>query len=160
MRADSARTGPDRKAHALAKLQARYAEAWVASASAAGAPHMVPLSVAWDGRTMILSAGRRSLTARNIAATGKARLALGTTGDVVMIDACLEESVPLAGAPPELAQAFADQADWDPRNARDLPGASDGDYVYLRLLPERIQVWQNEREHPGRTIMRAGRWLA
>jgi general stress protein 26 len=159
MRADTVRTGPERKAHALAKLQARYAEAWVASASTSGNPHMVPLSVTWDGRTIILSAGHRSLTVRNIVATGKARLALGETGDVVMIDARLEESVPLADARPELAQAFADQADWDPRHARDLPGASDGDYVYLRLLPERVQVWRHEREHAGRTVMRAGRWV-
>ena len=159
MQADAARSGPERKAHALAKLQARHAEAWVASASASGTPHLVPLSVAWDGRTVIVSVGRRSLTAQNIGASGKARLALGQTGDVVMIDARLERSVNLADAPPELAQAFADQADWDPRHARALPASSDDGYVYLCLRPERIQVWRNTPEHPGRTVMRAGQWV-
>jgi hypothetical protein len=119
----------------------------------------VPLSLAWDGSSVILSADRRSRTSRNIIATGKARLALGETGDVVMIDARLAEAVSLADASPELAQAFADQADWDPRQARDLPGNSDGGYVYLRLLPERIQVWRDVPEHPGRTVMRAGQWV-
>jgi hypothetical protein len=84
---------------------------------------------------------------------------MGETGDVVMIDARLDESANVADASPELAQAFADQADWDPRQASDLPGDSDGGYVYMRLLPERMQVWRRVPEHPGRTVMRAGRWV-
>jgi hypothetical protein len=159
MRTDSVRSGPERKAHALAKLRARHAEAWVASASGRGTPHLVPLSLAWDGRTVTISVGRRSLTARNIGASAKARLALGETGDVVMIDAGLDRSVNLADAPPELAQGFADQADWDPRHAHALPASSDDGYVYLCLRPERIQVWRNAPEHPGRTVMRADQWL-
>jgi hypothetical protein len=66
-----------------------------------------------------------------------------------MIDARLQRSVNLADAPPELAQAFADQADWDPRHARALPANRGDGYTYLCLLPERIQVWRNAPEHPG-----------
>jgi hypothetical protein len=53
----------------------------------------VPLSLGWDGVKVILSVDRPSVTARNIAASGRARLALGETGDVVMIDARLEKAV-------------------------------------------------------------------
>jgi general stress protein 26 len=153
------RTGPERKAHALARLAARHAEGWVASASASGVPHLVPLSFAWDNQTVILSVDRQSVTARNLTASGRARLALGQTGDVVMIDARLAQAVSLADAPAELLQAFAGQADWDPRHAGGLPGSRDGGYVFLCLRPERIQVWRDVSEHPGRTIMRQGRWV-
>lgn len=159
MRAFAVRTGAERKAHALARLRAGQAEVWVASASASGVPHLVPLSLAWDGRRVILAVDRQSLTARNVIASGRTRLALGKTSDVVMIDARLEGSVNLEDAPPELAQAFADQAGWDPRCAGDLPGTRSG-YVFLCLLPERIQVWRDVSEHPGRTVMREGRWTA
>jgi len=52
-----------------------------------------------------------------------------------------------------------DRGHWDPRLVRDRPGDTDGGYVYLRLQPQRIQVWRNVREHPGRTVMRAGQWV-
>jgi hypothetical protein len=61
MAADIIRTGPQRKDHVLALLRARPAEVWVASASADGAPHLVPLSLVWDDRQVILSVERRSL---------------------------------------------------------------------------------------------------
>lgn len=160
MQKSKVRTGPERKAHALARLAARHAEVWVASASTSGVPHLVPLSLAWDNQTVILSLDRRSVTARNITASARARLALGETGDVVMIDASLARAVSLDDAPAELAEAFAGQADWDPRQAGGLPGSRDGGYVFLCLRPERIQVWRTASEHPGRTIMRQGRWVS
>lgn len=51
------RSGPQRKADTLAKLEASGADVWVASASVAvgGAPepYLVPLSLAWiDGRVV------------------------------------------------------------------------------------------------------------
>jgi hypothetical protein len=156
MAADVIRTGPQRKDHVLALLRGRPAEVWVASASADGAPHLVPLSLVWDERQVILSVERRSLTARNMAATQRARLALGTTGDVVLIDAVLATEVGTAEAADSLAETYAGQADWDPRR-EDSDGAG---YVYLCLAPERIQVWRSLAEHSGRTIMRAGQWLA
>jgi hypothetical protein len=119
----------------------------------------VPLSLAWDGQNVILSVDRRSLTARNIVTSRKARLALGETGDVVMIDARLSQAVNLEDASAGLAQAFAGQADWDPRRAGGLPGSGGGGYVFLCLRPERIQVWRSASEHSGRTVMRDGRWV-
>jgi hypothetical protein len=158
MQSPVVRARRERKADALARLQARHAEAWVASASSAGVPHLVPLSLAWDGERAILSVDRQSVTAQNIIVSGKARLALGETSDVVIIDARLAEAVSLEDAHPSLAQAFADQADWDPRYSDDLPASHTG-YVFLCLQPERVQVWRHVSEHPGRTVMREGRWL-
>jgi Pyridoxamine 5'-phosphate oxidase len=77
MQSPAVRTGRERKADALARLQARHAETWVAPASSAGVPHLVPLLLAWDGERVILSVDRQSVTAQNIIASSKARLALG-----------------------------------------------------------------------------------
>jgi hypothetical protein len=158
MQSPVVRGSRERKADALARLQARHAETWVASASSVGAPHLVPLSLAWDGEQVILSVDRQSATAQNIIVSGRARLALGETSDVVIIDARLAEAINLEDAQPSLAQAFADQADWDPRCSDDLPASRTG-YVFLCLQPERVQVWRHVSEHPGRTVMREGRWL-
>lgn len=141
-----------RKADTLAKLRAPAADAWVASA-ADGAAHLVPLSLAWLADRAVLALDETSLTARNVAAAGGARLGLGPTRDVVIVDAVLERTVPVAGAPPELADGYAAQADWDPRT-----DAGDG-YVYLVLRPVRIQAWREANELAGRTLMRDGAWL-
>lgn len=135
----------------LAKLSEPAADVWVATASPDGAPYLVPLSLAWlDGRVVIAVDGT-SRTARNLEAGRTARLALGPTRDVVVIDARLERSVPVdeAGG---LADRYAAQADWDPRTAGEP-------YRYLVLRPERVQAWREADEIAGRTLMRAGTWL-
>jgi hypothetical protein len=146
----SPRPRAQRRADTLAKLRAPAADVWVASA-AGGDPYLVPLSLAWlDDRIVVaLEAGSR--TARNVVAGGVARLALGPTRDVVMIDAILERTVPL-GEAGTLADGFAAQSDWDPRE----PG---GDYVYLVMRPDRVQAWRESDEIAGRTLMRDGVWL-
>jgi hypothetical protein len=152
MAGSAPRTGSERKTDVLAKLDARHADAWVASASSAGKAHLVPLSYAWDGERIILAIQQTSATARNITASDRARLALGGTRDVVMIDATLDAVVELERASPQLADGYAQQADWDPRSAG-------GGYVFVLLLPERIQAWREADEIAGRTLMRAGAWL-
>jgi hypothetical protein len=152
MPADAPRTGPERKADVLAKLEARHADAWVASASPGGKAHLVPLSYAWDGVHLVLALDGTSVTARNIAALRRARIALGGTRDVVMIDATLEERVEIVHAAATLADGYSSQADWDPRGAGE-------EYVFLLLRPERIQAWREANEIAGRAVMRAGAWL-
>jgi hypothetical protein len=71
---------------------------------------------------------------------------------VVVIDADLVEAVPAANAPTILAEGYATQAGWDPRT-------DGGDYVYLVLAPNRIQVWQEGEDPAGRTVMRDGAWM-
>ena len=146
------RSAEERKADALTKLAARHADLWMASASSGGRVHLVPLSFAWDGDHVIIATESSSVTARNIAGSGRARLALGGTRDVVAVDVVLVERLQAAKAPGHLADRYAMQADWDPRSA-------DGDYVYFLLRPERIQVWREENEIAGRTVMRGGAWL-
>lgn len=146
------RPGAQRKADVMEKLTARRADAWVASASETGAAHLVPLSLAWNEDRVMLVTPLDSATARNIARARAARLALGGTRDVVMIDAQLDEAETLAETSSELADAYAQQADWDPRSAG-------GDYVVLLLRPHRIQAWREANEIDGRTLMREGQWL-
>jgi hypothetical protein len=40
------------------------------------------------------------------------------------------------------------------------PGADGRDWVYILLRPAAIQVWRDVAEITGRTVMRAGAWLA
>jgi hypothetical protein len=144
------RTAAQRKADALAKLTAPAADAWVSTAG--DRAHLVPLSIAWiDGR-IVLAVEARSVTARNLVDGGVARVALGATRDVVMIDTVLDASHEVAGAPAAIADGYAAQSDWDPR-------AEPEGYVYLVLRPERVQVWTEVHELAGRTVMRAGEWL-
>ncbi|GAA1969005.1 hypothetical protein GCM10009718_00740 [Isoptericola halotolerans] len=140
----------------LAMLQSPARDAWVASASSdddgAAHPYLIPLSLVWWDERILLALPAASRTARSIAATSTTRLALGHTRDVVLVDAVAEQTVPVADAPADLAEGYADQADWDPRS--DPEG-----YVYLVLRPLRIQAWREVDEMPGRTVMRDGAWV-
>ncbi len=147
------RTSLQRRAAVIAKLEARRADAKVASASESGDAHLVPLSLAWDGARVMLATAPESATARNIVRSGATRLALGGTRDVVMIDAFLDEAVALEGASSELVEAYARQAEWDPRSTGEA-------VLFLLLRPRRIQAWREADEIAGRTVMRDGNWLA
>jgi hypothetical protein len=140
-----------RKADALAALSAPAADVWVATAAGDRA-HLVPLSLAWVEERVVLAVADDSATARNLTASGRARLGVWPTRDVVMLDAELEATHPVPEAPEELAAAYAAQADWDPRE--------DGEgYLYLVLRPTRVQAWREANELRGRTLMRDGAWL-
>ncbi len=139
-----------RKADALATLATPAIDVWVASASGEGTPHLVPVSLAWVDERAVIAVEDASVTARNVTASGVARLAVGPTRDVVMIDAVLDHTVEVADD--ELAAAYAAQADWDPRRSTG--------YVFLVLRPVRVQAWRESNEIPGRTLMRDGDWLA
>ena len=146
------RTAPERKAGVIAKLEALEADVWVATASPAGVAHLVPLSYAWDGEHIIIATEPKLLTARNIEASGVARLGFGPTRDVVLVDAVLERTVNVAEAPAELADRYANQSDWDPRLEKDP-------MVFFLLRPVRVQAWREANELAGRTLMRDGTWL-
>jgi hypothetical protein len=101
---------------------------------------------------VVLAVEQRSRTARNLAGSPTARIGMGGTREVVMVDARVEEVVAVADAPDAITEGYAAQADWDPRRSGD-------GYVYVRLRPDRIQVWREVDEIAGRTVMRDGRWL-
>ena len=139
-----------RKADTLAMLATPQIDVWVATASAAGVPHLVPLSLAWVDERVVVAVEPSSTTARNLTDSGIARLAVGPTRDVVMIDAELDRVVDVPDDA-ALGEAYAAQADWDPR--------SSNGYAFLVLRPTRVQAWREADEIPGRTLVRDGRWL-
>jgi hypothetical protein len=145
---DVVRTGAQRRADTLARLEGDI-DVWVATASA-GEPHLVPLSLAWDGARVILATPAASATARNAAASGSVRLALGTSRDVTIIDAAAEV-VPCSDAPDTVADCYAARTGWDPRQ-------DDPPHVYLIATPRVTRAWNSLAEMTGRTIMRAGHW--
>jgi len=85
------RTREQRRADTLAKLSAPAADVWVATAAPDAGGYLVPLSLAWIDERVVLATEADSVTARNIISQGRARLGLGPTRDVVMIDAELEQ---------------------------------------------------------------------
>jgi hypothetical protein len=139
-----------RKADVLAKLRADV-DLWVASADEAGGAYLVPLSYYWDGTALTIATPRASPTGKNLVRAGWARVALGPTRDVVIIEGPVE-AIPI-GTDTRLEDAHAQAAGFDPRTLVD-------EYVYLRITPHEIQAWREANELAGRQLMRKGEWLA
>ena len=127
-------------------------DVWVASASSDGTPYLVPLSFDWDGGALLMATPTDSPTGRNLAATRTARLALGHTRDVSVIDGDVEV-LEIDALPQERADRFAARTGFDPR-------AEAAPYRWFRVSPRRIQAWREANELEGRELMRDGRWLA
>lgn len=145
------RSADTRIADTIRRLESEP-DVWIATASAAGAPHLIPLSLAWDGTSILLATPPGSPTARNIEATGQARASLANTDDVVIIVASATVT-PFEDAPVDVADSFAERTGWDPRR-------QDGRWALLTLTPETIHAWKGEPELVGRTIMRRGEWAS
>ncbi|AQT76193.1 pyridoxamine 5'-phosphate oxidase [Streptomyces sp. fd1-xmd] len=126
-------------------------DVWVATASAGGAPYLVPLSFDWDGRVLRVATPADSPTGRNLAAAGTVRLALGPTRDVTMIDGTVEV-LDIDALPQERGDRFAARTGFDPRALTTL-------YRWFHITPHRIQAWREEDELADRELMREGRWL-
>jgi hypothetical protein len=140
-----------RKSDAIEKL-GKDQDVWVATADDRGMAHLVPLSLCWHDGIVVVAVEARSRTARNASASGRARLALGPTRDVVMIDA-QASVIPRRDAGPEIADAYRERTGWE-------PGSDGGEWVYILLKPTRIQAWRDVEEIAGRTVMSDGTWLA
>jgi hypothetical protein len=143
------RSAEQRKRDTLTRLE-NDVDAWVASAGRDGNAYLIPLSFLWDGATLTLATVESSPTGVNLRASGKVRLGLGPTRDVVLIDGTVE-TFTLETVPVELADAFAERL-WDPRKDKLR-------YAFFRVTPQRIQAWREENELKGRELMRDGRWL-
>ena len=140
------RSRAQRKADTLALLR-REVDCWVASADELGNAHLVPLSYYWDGATLVLATQRASPTATNLLRAGVARLGVGPTRDVVLVDGRVTEGVDDA-----TADAHTEHTGFDAR-------AEAEDYVYLRVTPTEIRAWREANELSGRLLMRDGVWL-
>ena len=151
MVARQARGGAERKQHVFELLGSEH-DVWVATADAEGRVCQIPLSFAWDGSVLVLSTPTASATGRNLAASGRARIALGSTRDVVLIEGAVRA---YAGreVPSGYAEAFAAKLEWDPRG-------EDGErYGFFTVTPVTVRAWREENELKGRTLMRDGGWL-
>ena len=139
-----------RRIDVLAKLRSDV-DLWVASADADGRAYLVPLSFYWDDSALTIATPRVSRTARNLVRAGWARVALGPTRDVVIIEGPVEAIT--IGTDAALEDAHARTTGFDPRELAD-------EYVYLRITPQEIQAWREANELAGRQLMRKGEWLA
>src|SRR5690349_7507902 len=112
----SVRSTTQRIADVRAKLESEV-DIWVASASATGDAYLLPLSFYWDGESLTIATPKRSRTARNLRRAGWARLALGPTRDVVIVEGPVHE-IPV-DADDVLAEAHARAAGFDARHEPD-----------------------------------------
>lgn len=145
---DQARTLLERRDAALERLGSG-GNLWLATASDGRGPHLIPVSFWWDGTRLTTATFENSRTLSNVHAEPRVRVSIGTTSDVLMIDAVA--AVVAAADLEESAVEGYEQASGVPRST---PG-----FVYLQLTPTRIQVWRGPGELSGRTVMRAGVWL-
>lgn len=143
------RSRVQRRADTLERLRTDV-DLWVASADESGDAYLVPLSFVWDGQALTIATPRASRTAVNLVRAGHARVALGPTRDVVIVDGSVEAIE--IGSDPGLEDAHARATGFDPRMLAD-------DYVYLRITPRTIRAWREANELEGRLLMRDGRWL-
>lgn len=147
---EPARSRPQRTIDTLAKLRSDV-DVWVASADeGGGGAYLVPLSYYWDGSTLTIATSRASRTAVNLVRAGWARVALGPTRDVVIIEGPVEAIT--IGADTRLEDAHALATGFDPRTLAE-------EYVYLQITPRTIQAWREANEIEHRQLMRGGEWL-
>ena len=145
------RTPSQRKKDALNRLE-HDIDAWVATADrGSGTPYLVPLSFLWDGTTLLIATPSTSPTSRNLHATGKVRLAIGPTRDLVLIEGTAD-ALRTSEISDEVGDAFAIKTGFDPRKLTTS-------YQYFRIHPVRLQSWREDNELKDRELMRAGRWM-
>lgn len=144
---------PRDRAQRRRDVEARLAtdvDVWVATASADGDPHLIPLSHHWDGETLLLATAADSPTGRNLARSGTVRLAAGHTRDVCLVEGTVQ-TLPMDAVDDARATAFAEHTGFDPRGLR-TP------YHWYLVTPQRVLAWREENELAGRELMRDGRW--
>jgi hypothetical protein len=145
-----ARSARQRKLDTLSRLE-NDIDCWVSTADpATGTPYLVPLSFIWYEGRLLIATPVDSPTARNLQSTKKARIGLGPTRDVVLIEASLDAVLPTVDIPGPIGDRYAERSGWDPRRS---PG-----YAFFWIRPERVQAWREVNELTGRELMRDGRW--
>ncbi|MCC3651072.1 pyridoxamine 5'-phosphate oxidase family protein [Streptomyces sp. S07_1.15] len=145
-----ARSPEQRRRDVLERLE-NDVDAWVATADPeTGTPYLVPLSFLWDGTSLWLATPASSPTGRNLRSTGRVRLGIGPTRDVVLIEGTVD-ALTADELPEGLGEAFAAGTGFDPREEA-------GAYLYYRVSPDRLQAWREANELKGRDLMRGGQW--
>ena len=121
-------------------------DAWVATADGgSGTPYLVPLSFLWDGSTLLVATPASSPTSRNLQATGRVRLGIGHTRDLVLIEGTAH-ALAATAIPDEVGDTFAAKTGFDPRQLR-------SPYLYFRIHPQRLQAWREANVNGPRRIV-------
>ncbi len=143
------RSAAQRKDDTLNRL-GTDANVWIATGSTEGRPHLVPLSLAWDGQRLLVATPADTPTARNATTTQTFRAALDSADDVVLIDGTVDV-VDFAHADGHLVDSYVQRVGWNPAN-------ESGDWSLLIATPLTVRAWNSVEEISGRTIMRDGEW--
>jgi Pyridoxamine 5'-phosphate oxidase len=144
------RSAQQRRTDTLSRLESDV-DAWIATAGEDG-PYLVPLSYLWDGRALIVSTPTNSPTSRNLRASGKVRVGIGPTRDLILIEGTVETLGGRTDVADDVATAFAAHSGFDPRRET-------ADYSWFRITPRRLQAWREANELAGRDLVRDGEWL-
>lgn len=122
---------------------------WLATGSDGRGAHLIPVAYVWIDGVLVTATFEHSRTTANLRANPQARVALGTTSDVVMVDV-VARLVDVAEMDSDTAERYA-QVSRDPRRR--------AGFVYIVLAPRRVLVWNGFGEFFGRTVMLDGEWL-
>lgn len=122
---------------------------WLATASDRRGPHLIPVSFWWDGARLVTATFENSRTLNDIRAQPRVRASIGTTSDVVMI-----HGMAAVVAVADLDEAAVTGYERASGVLRSTPG-----FVYVSVVPTRIQGVERAGGFSGRTVMRADAWL-
>ncbi|MET9529518.1 pyridoxamine 5'-phosphate oxidase family protein [Streptomyces sp. NPDC006649] len=145
---EPARSRQQRRQDTLGRLE-QDVDCWVATTAADGEPCLVPLSFVWHEESVVVCTRRTNPTGVNLVRDGRAKVTLGHTRDVVLIEG--EGELLTDDRRTAAADAFTAKLTWDPRTEKG--------YVYLRITPKAVQAWREVNEIAGRDLMRDGTWL-
>ncbi len=143
------RSAIERRRDTVELLESAY-HLWLSTSGPEGGPHLIPVAFVWSGSWITMATFVESRTVANLRDNPRARLAVGSTADVVILDGDVR-FVAVDEMDTETADRFA-AVSHDPRV---MPGL-----VYLRFTPHRIQAWNGFHEFDGRTLMAGGSWRA
>ncbi len=156
----TARPLDQRRIDTLATLAAN-GQGWLATAGigpdGTPQPHVIAVSTTWAGDAILVTTRAGTPTARNLDATGRARLVLGTPDDVVMLDlaaSAAAHAIPATGDDPATVAAratFTAAQGWDPAD-------KSPDWRYHHLRPTTIQAYRGYGELGDHVLMKGGAW--
>lgn len=126
---------------------------WLATATNDSEAHLIPMTYYWDGQQLTMATVEGRKTVNNLRRTGRARGAIGSGHEVVIVEGTVSFTS-VSDIAPELAHAVS--ARWTkPIDFKNLPG-----FIFLHVTPQLIQAYRpGFVEMKNRTLMRDGEWL-
>ena len=146
---EPARTPAQKKADSLHRMQ-NDKDLYISTCDVSGNPCLVVISFYWNGSSLLVSTVETNPTGLNMAATGKARVALGLVRDVTLIETTAR-LIPENELKAEDADAYIAKLGWDPRKSKG--------YRFYELVPVWVEAWRELNEHADRVLMRDGNWI-